>query len=135
MPIPPELQPNNQTPDTYSETPTPVPESSQQTVEAEPAPVESYESVSRSTEAEIKEQAPDFMASSHIPGHTNEFLSLREKSIVQGWVGVAFEKGRAVAIKQAKDYNNPALLDEFHAALTGELYQQMIDQGKLEVVK
>ena len=45
---------------------------------------------------------------------------------------LAFEKGIDVAIEEAKKLDSPYILDEFHDALVGELYKQLIEQGKLE---
>lgn len=133
MSLPLEQQPNSQ-PEIQPQPP--VSETTPPTLETVPEPAESYESLSRSTEAKINEQIPGgFVASSHKPNHSNEFLTDNEKAIVQGWVNLYSTHGEASAIKAVKDVNNPALTDQFHSALTGELYQQMVDQGKLEVVK
>ena len=45
---------------------------------------------------------------------------------------IAFTKGLDAAIEEAKKIDNPYILDEFHDALTNELYSKLIEAGKLE---
>jgi len=47
---------------------------------------------------------------------------------------MAFEKGLIEAIETAKNLDNPYLLDEFHDALVDELYNKLVEQGKLKQV-
>jgi len=45
---------------------------------------------------------------------------------------IAFEKGLDEAIEEAKKIDKPYILDEFHDSLVNELYQQLVEAGKLE---
>lgn len=60
------------------------------------------------------------------------YLSPELKEKVQELVNVAFAQTLEVAIKQARVTNNAALLDAFHDALVDELYNYLIERGKLQ---
>lgn len=45
---------------------------------------------------------------------------------------LAFEKGVSHAIEVARSLDNPYLLDEFHDALVDELYNKLVETGKLK---
>lgn len=45
---------------------------------------------------------------------------------------LAFQKGLDFAIEVAKGLDNAYVLDEFHDTLVDELYQRLIEQGKLK---
>jgi len=53
---------------------------------------------------------------------------------VQNLVNTAFTKSLAKAIQEAKETHNPVLLDAFHDALVNELYDYLIEQGKLKKI-
>ena len=46
-------------------------------------------------------------------------------------IQLAFGKSVIEAVEVAKKLDNPYLLDEFHDALVDELYNKLIEQGKL----
>ena len=48
------------------------------------------------------------------------------------WVNLVFSSGLSAGIKAAQAANDPALLDAFHATLTGELHEQLVAQKKLD---
>lgn len=45
---------------------------------------------------------------------------------------MAFEKGVVYAVEIAKNLDNPYLLDEFHDVLVDQLYNKLVEEGKLE---
>ena len=47
---------------------------------------------------------------------------------------IAFEKSVIEAVEVAKKLDNPYLLDEFHDALIDELYNKLVEQGKLKQI-
>lgn len=53
---------------------------------------------------------------------------------VQQYIEMASHKGPYKAAVEVNKQNNPALTDAFHRALTTELYDQFVQQGKLEKV-
>jgi hypothetical protein len=53
---------------------------------------------------------------------------------IQLLTDLAFEKGIPHAIEVAKRLENPFLLDEFHDALVDELYNKLIEEGKLKQI-
>lgn len=53
---------------------------------------------------------------------------------IQLLVDLAFEKGISHAIDVARSLNSPYLLDEFHDTLVDELYNKLVEQGKLEKI-
>ncbi len=62
------------------------------------------------------------------------YLSDELKSKVQELVNAAFASSLDDAIKQARATNNAALIDAFHDALVDELYNQLIERGKLKKI-
>ena len=47
---------------------------------------------------------------------------------------MAFEKGVFEAVEVARRLDSPYLLDEFHHALIDELYNRLVEQGKLKQI-
>jgi len=60
------------------------------------------------------------------------YLSEELKNKVQELVNDAFSKTIDDAIKKAQAVNNAALLDAFHDALVDELYNYLVERGKLK---
>ncbi len=60
------------------------------------------------------------------------YMSEELKGKVQELVNIAFSKTIDDAIKQARATNNAALIDAFHDALVDELYNYLIERGKLK---
>jgi len=60
------------------------------------------------------------------------YLSEELKTKVQELVNAAFSKTIDDAVKQARATNNAALLDAFHDALVDELYNYLVERGKLK---
>jgi DNA-binding protein H-NS len=54
---------------------------------------------------------------------------------VQSLVNTAFIDSIQTAVQNARDLNNPALMDAFHDALVDQLYEQLIERGKLKKVE
>ena len=59
------------------------------------------------------------------------YLSDELKDKVQELINIAFQENLDKAIGKAKDFNNPALLEAFHGALVDELFQYLVERGKL----
>lgn len=59
------------------------------------------------------------------------YLSGELKTKVQELVNIAFAKSINYAISQAKATNNAALIDAFHDALVDELFNYLVERGKL----
>lgn len=49
-------------------------------------------------------------------------------------IQMTFDKGVVEAVEIAKNLNNPYLLDEFHDALVDNLYNKLVEQGKLKQI-
>lgn len=47
-------------------------------------------------------------------------------------IDLTFEKGLPHAVEVARRLENPYLLDEFHDAITDELYNKLVEEGKLK---
>ena len=60
------------------------------------------------------------------------YMSEELKAKVQELVNTAFSKTIDDAIKQARATNNAALIDAFHDALVDELYNYLVERGKLK---
>jgi hypothetical protein len=54
---------------------------------------------------------------------------------VQKLVDIAFEKSIAEAVKEVRATHNPALIDAFHDALVDNLYDQLVERGKIKELK
>jgi len=86
------------------------------------------------------EESIPFQSSSPTPVPTTPFpsveppsyLSEELKAKVQELVNIAFSKTIDEAVKQARATNNAALIDAFHDALVDELYNYLIERGKLK---
>ena len=59
------------------------------------------------------------------------YFSEELKSKVQELVNMAFAKSIEEAVKEASKSNNPALIDAFHDVLVDQLYNTLIERGKL----
>ncbi|MDP3731079.1 MAG: hypothetical protein Q8R34_01120 [bacterium] len=59
------------------------------------------------------------------------YLSDELKNKVQELVNMAFAKSIEEAVKEASKLNNPALIDAFHDVLVDQLYNTLIERGKL----
>ena len=53
---------------------------------------------------------------------------------IQLLIEMAFGKGVIEAVEVVKRLDNPYLLDEFHDALVDELYNKLVEQGKLKQI-
>lgn len=52
--------------------------------------------------------------------------------VIQELKHIALEGGLAKAVKEAKKYDDPYILDELHDALVDELKQRLLEEGQLE---
>jgi hypothetical protein len=66
------------------------------------------------------------------PVEPPSYLSEELKEKVQELVNIAFSKTIDEAVKQARATNNAALIDAFHDALVDELYNYLVERGKLK---
>ncbi|MBI2676471.1 MAG: hypothetical protein HYX21_00745 [Candidatus Yanofskybacteria bacterium] len=62
------------------------------------------------------------------------YLSDELKTKVQDLVNIAFTKGLTEAVKEVSKMNNPAILDAFHDVLVDQLYDVLVERGKLEKI-
>ena len=60
------------------------------------------------------------------------YLSDELKDKVQELVNMAFNQSISEAVKAASKLNNPALIDAFHDILVDQLYNTLIERGKLK---
>lgn len=87
-----------------------------------PDPVASPSNLSKILDSQNGEPSPDLPL----------YLSVELKAKIQELVQLAFVKSIAEAIKAAKATGNAALIDAFHDALTDELYDRLVERGKLK---
>lgn len=95
-----------------------------------------HETMSRVVEGKIQEQVPDFQAPVHqeVPSEMSDDLTPETRAKIRELVNIAFSAGLYQSIKALKD-SDSALVDEYHSALTGELYKVLVEKKKLEEVK
>lgn len=62
------------------------------------------------------------------------YLSDELKDKIQELVGIAFNKSIKEAINTVKKTGNAALIDAFHDALVDELYNHLVERGKLKKI-
>ncbi|HVZ11260.1 MAG TPA: hypothetical protein VG941_02510 [Candidatus Paceibacterota bacterium] len=98
------------------------------------AAVPGHEAMSRVVEGHIQEQIPEFKAAAHAPRTMTESLPPEAAETVQGWINTVFSHGLSEAIKAAKQSGDMALIDAFHGALSGQLYNSLVERGKVEPI-
>lgn len=59
------------------------------------------------------------------------YLSDAFRDQVQALVNLAFTKNLSLAVQEVLKMNNPALLDAFHDVLVDQLYNDLVERGKL----
>jgi len=64
--------------------------------------------------------------------HPSAGISEEMKVQIQDLVNVAFKDGLNAAISKASATNNAALIDAFHDLLVDELYNYLVERGKLK---
>jgi len=117
-----------------SQTPEP-PESKRETQTEADRILGEHQAVSETTEGMIREQVPEFKASSHEPGHSVYELPEEVRVKVQEWVNLALVNPLA-GVKAAKDSGDPFLFDALHGALTSnQVFTEMVKRGKLPELK
>lgn len=62
------------------------------------------------------------------------YMTPELQSKVQSLVNMAFSDSIDKAAKMAKETRNPALMDAFHDAIVDQLYDHLVEQGKLKKV-
>ena len=62
------------------------------------------------------------------------YLSDDLRNQVQQLVNIAFTKSLSDALKEVSKLDNPALLDAFHDVLVDQLYDALIERGKLQKI-
>lgn len=65
---------------------------------------------------------------------TQQIKSQPQQRQVKLLTDLAFEKGISHAVEVAKRLESPYLLDEFHDALVDELYNKLVQEGKLKAI-
>lgn len=94
--------------------------------------LQDHEEVSKTTEAMIQAQVPDFKASSHEREHTITDLPEDKQVQIQQWVAIA-RTDPMKGIEAAKNSKDMALLDAFHGALTADkTFADMVKGGALK---
>ncbi len=109
----------------------PVPEAPQPKVEVE-AKVEPEPQKEVSQPVEPAKEAVPTSSGSAVSSDDDQQPAQVDGEEVKKLSQIAFDKGLTVAIEEAKKLNNPYLLDEFHDALTDQLYKELVQKGKLE---
>ncbi len=93
-----------------------------------------HETMSKVVEEHIQQHVPVFQASTPAPNGSDDSLPPEERAKVQKWIMDVFAKGIDAGIKEARASGDPALLDAFHAALTGQLHDILVQRKKLEEI-
>ena len=63
-----------------------------------------------------------------------ELKGQKKERQIQLLTGLAFDKGVIHATEVAQKLDDPYILDEFHDTLVDELYNYLVEQGKLKEV-
>ena len=107
----------------------------EQASEKQDSVVSGHEAMSHVVENQIQQQMPNFQASTHAPRTvSDDTLPPEAMEKIQNWINVSFSQGVWQAIKEAKQSGDMALIDAFHGALTGQLYDSLIERKKLDQV-
>ena len=100
--------------------------------ESEPIPSE-HEAISRVTEDKIKEEVPNFVASSHTPHDSND-IPPESQAKIQDCLNILLVNPSA-GIKKARGLNDSDL-DNFHKVASSDpFYQEMVKRGKILELK
>ncbi len=107
---------------------------SEKKIEAEPTKEKSPTEISQpAEERKIEEAKPTVAApSAQARKKAKQLKDLDRPSQVKALCDLAFQKGLAFAIEVAKTLDNAYVLDEFHDTLVSELYNKLIEKGKLK---
>jgi flagellar biosynthesis GTPase FlhF len=73
-------------------------------------------------------------ASTQVLSKAREIEKESKERQIQLLVNLAFEKGIYRAVEVARNLDSPYLLDEFHDTLVDELYNKLVETGKLEKI-
>lgn len=95
-----------------------------------------HEVVGEKIQKNIPQYAPHAPTSSTLSQTTDDIPSYLDpdlKDKVQELVNIAFTKSIDEAVKIAN--SNPALLDAFHDVLVDELYDMLIERGKVQKIE
>jgi len=108
----------------------PEPKVEEPVKEAEPA---KEEPEIEKTEEVIEQAAPaSTPPSAKAQKQVKQLKDLDRPSQVKALCDLAFQKGLAFAIEVAKTLDNAYVLDEFHDTLVNELYNELVEKGKLK---
>ena len=79
-------------------------------------------------------QLPSVQAPTPKATEPPSYLSQELKDKIQEIIGIVFSKNLEEGIKEAAKSGNAALIDAFHDILVDELYNQLIEKGKIQKV-
>jgi len=97
---------------------------------------ESQPSQSTQTDDDTDEQDDDNQDTlPPITADTPSYLNPELQGKVQSLVNTAFTDSIKKAAQSARDMNNPALMDAFHDSLVDQLYDDLVERGKLKRVE
>ncbi|TSC75187.1 MAG: Uncharacterized protein G01um101444_33 [Parcubacteria group bacterium Gr01-1014_44] len=86
----------------------------------------------------IQEKVPEYQSvAPATPSPTAQapsYLSDELKDKIQELVNIAFTQSIEEAVKTVTKLNNPALIDAFHDVLVDQLYNTLIERGKLKKI-
>lgn len=106
-----------------------------ETKEKELSPEKEKEILKEAVSEEIQKTQPVSPSQQKIVAQKAQQIKAQPKERqVQLLTGLAFEKGVSHAIEIAKRLDSPYILDEFHDALIDELYNKLIESGRLKQI-
>lgn len=108
----------------------------------------SKEELHAAVKEQIQEKVPEYqpqtvpatlppLAGSFDPAPSGElpsYLSAELQEKIQELVNIAFTQSIEEAVKSVTKLNNPALIDAFHDVLVDQLYNTLVERGKLKKI-
>lgn len=122
---PQEQEPQVPTPERIETTPEPVPE-------IKPEAEKISEAAEPATEIPEPEVTPTEPPPEEVQKEIRNIKSLDRERQVQVLSNLAFDKGIAYAVSVARGLDNAYVLDKLHDTLVDQLYEELVNQGKLK---
>jgi hypothetical protein len=104
-------------------------------IEKEPSPEKQKEIIKQAVSKRIQKVQPvPPVQQKVIVQKAQQIKTQPKEKQIQLLTELAFEKGIPHALEVVRRLDNPYLLDEFHDALVDELYNKLIEEGKLKQI-
>lgn len=95
---------------------------------------ENTQELQKQTLSNIKAHSKKTTGHKKVTTNTADIKAMDNKRKVETLSMIAFEKGIAHSIKIARQLKDPYVLDALHDKLVGDLYEKLVEQGKIKKI-